>query len=224
MPRRNRLPVACFWPGAAQLWSRGMWSGLAMAIGFAIVLNVLIVATLVWTEWIGTNGKIGLALGLLGICLISAVVDRYGTRTGRSDQSERSSGGRGLLEDAGEELAENPDGGLFRHCQAQYLQGNWYEAETSLLQLLEVAPRDVEGALLLATLYRHRRRYAEAARYLAELERNEQAERWSREIGHERACLARALADESRPAETSSPDSNEPQDDNEPDTPGDECW
>ena len=206
MPRRNRLSTACLWPGLPQLWSQGTWSGLAVAVGFAILLNVLIVSTLVWTEWIGMNLWVGLWVGLIGSCLVSAVADRYGTRTRLPLQSDRPRGSQVAPAETGQELAEKTDGDLFRSCQAQYLQGNWYEAETQLVELLRGSPRDVEAQLLLATLYRHLERFDEAGRWLAGLERSEEAEGWIQEIRNERACLVRALADEVSVKESTSPD------------------
>jgi len=174
-----------------------MWSGLAVAVGFAILLNVLIVSTLVWTEWIGANVRFGLWVGLIGTWLISAVADRYRARTRQSPHRDGLRAGHGARAESEGELTEKMNGDLFRNSQAQYLQGNWYEAEMLLVTLLKGSPRDVEARLLLATLYRHRERFEEAGRSLAELERSEEAEGWSREIHNERAGLARVRTNES---------------------------
>ncbi|MFV2066888.1 MAG: hypothetical protein ACC645_07880 [Pirellulales bacterium] len=206
MPRRNRLSTASLWPGLPQLWSRGMWSGLAVAVVFAILLDVLILSTLVWTESIGTNVRMGLWAGLIGTCLVSAFAERYGNRTRQPLQSDRPRGSQAAAAETGQEPAEKTNEDLFRSCQAQYLRGNWYEAETELVELLKGSLRDVEAELLLATLYRHLERFDEAGRWLAELERSEEAEGWSQEIRNERACLMRAVANEVSVEETTSSD------------------
>jgi hypothetical protein len=73
-----------------------------------------------------------------------------------------------------------------------YLKGNWFEAEYFLSGLLAANPRDVDAALMLATLLRHTGRFDEALEGLARLERCEDAERWHWEIGRERDLVRRA--------------------------------
>jgi hypothetical protein len=43
---------AYLWPGLPQVWLRGSYVGLALAIGFTALANVLLVATLAWDEWL----------------------------------------------------------------------------------------------------------------------------------------------------------------------------
>ncbi|OYV92883.1 MAG: hypothetical protein B7Z73_04250, partial [Planctomycetia bacterium 21-64-5] len=44
--------ILCLWPGLPQLWLSGAWSGLALAIGFALLLDLLLLTSLLWTEWV----------------------------------------------------------------------------------------------------------------------------------------------------------------------------
>ena len=81
--------------------------------------------------------------------------------------------------------------GLFRRAQAEYLQEDYFQAEATLAELLEANPRDAEGRLLLATLFRHTKRYDEAEDQLRQLTRFETAARWHIEITGERARLKR---------------------------------
>ncbi len=55
------------WPGLPQLWFEGAWSGLALALGFGLLLNFLLVASLVWVELIAPTvlGLAWLALGVI---------------------------------------------------------------------------------------------------------------------------------------------------------------
>jgi predicted Zn-dependent protease len=85
---------------------------------------------------------------------------------------------------------------LFTQAQAEYLKGNWYDAEKQVEQLLARRPRDVEGLLLLATLQRHTQRTAAAADTLDKLERLDGAEGWNLEIYHERMQLKRQAEEE----------------------------
>ena len=41
--------LLCCWPGLPGLWYRGRWSSLALAIAFAVLLNLTIVSSFVWT-------------------------------------------------------------------------------------------------------------------------------------------------------------------------------
>jgi thioredoxin-like negative regulator of GroEL len=80
---------------------------------------------------------------------------------------------------------------LFRRAQAEYLQGDYFQAEATLTGLLAREPRDAEARLLLATLLRHTQRYEEAEDQLKQLSRFETAARWQIEITCERALLKR---------------------------------
>jgi cytochrome c-type biogenesis protein CcmH/NrfG len=81
---------------------------------------------------------------------------------------------------------------MFRTALGEYLQGNWFEAEQILGQLLELRPRDVEGRLMLATLLRHNHRLQEALDQLARVELLSDARFWKQEIEVERRMIAAA--------------------------------
>ena len=85
---------------------------------------------------------------------------------------------------------------LFVEAQTEYLQGHWFEAESLLERLLRIHPSDVEGRLLLATLYRHTDRVVEACDSLNELEQVKGVERWQLELISERRLLEDLVADE----------------------------
>ncbi len=52
----RRMPwTMCLWPGLPQLWSYGSWSGLALAIGAAAVLDLLLLVSFGWSELIGQS-------------------------------------------------------------------------------------------------------------------------------------------------------------------------
>jgi len=169
----RRMPWTTYlWPGLPQLWFLGQWSGLALAVGFGVLLNLLVLASFVWAELLR---PFDLRLGWTMVGLLwsgSAVVSAW-RGTGRPAARASIS-------------AE----GLFRQAQSEYLQENWFEAEKILRRLLERAPRDVEARLLLATLLRHNRRWQEASNELNRLELLRDAGLWLPEIAAERRWIA----------------------------------
>jgi hypothetical protein len=177
------------WPGLPQLW-RGFASGLVLALGFAVVLNLLLLASLVWVELLTPlHLRLGwLALGCLWVGSVgfSAWVGPHGVAPPQAISAE----------------------GLFREALSEYLQGNWFEAERALASLMRLSPRDIEGRLLLATLLRRTLRLPEASEQLARLELLRDAHKWSLEIGSEKRLLARA--------QTTSPPEDEPAAENSP--------
>src|SRR3712207_5035698 len=108
------------WPGLPQLWTRGSWVGLTLAVGFTALANVLAAATLVWTEWLPANIRWG-AFGTLAVVWVLAWIE------GRADW-------RRLLAElsAGETAIGDPQEQAdcwFREAQSAYLSGDWVSAE-----------------------------------------------------------------------------------------------
>ena len=171
---RRMSPATYLWPGLPQLWYEGAWSALALTIGFGLLLDLLLAVTFVWVELLSppllTVGW--LALGVLW--LLSVI------------------GARGTAQRSTEDGEHQPAEDLFRSAQGEYLRGNWFQAEAILLRMLERDARDAEARLLLATLFRHTKRYKESREQLAHLSRFESAEKWNEEIAHERELLTAA--------------------------------
>jgi hypothetical protein len=170
---------------------RGAWSGLALAAAFAALLNTLLVATLVWVEWVNPGLRVAGWTALAALWFSALVMGRLGW-------DFRGMAGRrwarfcdprlGLSEAYGEGKSSED---LFREAQSQYLQGNWLQAEVLLCHLIRGNSRDVEARLMLATLYRHTGRPGEAAGQLQPLEVMEDARKWREEIKGEWAHLSR---------------------------------
>ena len=133
--------------GVGALWWRGQGSGFATALSFALWLNVTLAAW--WAVphlapfWLRAVNA-----ALLGLAWLYSI-----RRT--AARLSQIYGGDGHYNDE-----------LFCRAQEEYVKGRWFEAESLLLRLLADDPADVEGRLLLATLYRHTRRgeLASAAR------------------------------------------------------------
>jgi thioredoxin-like negative regulator of GroEL len=78
---------------------------------------------------------------------------------------------------------------LFIRAQLEYLNRHWLEAEELLATLLAGRDQDAEARLMLATLYRHTGRFAEADECLTRLERMDSGDRWCVELARERRLL-----------------------------------
>ncbi len=190
MPTRKLPKIAYFWPGLPQLWLRGSWAGLVIAVGFTALVNVLILATCVFHEWIPHEYLLGgygvvAASWLVGWWQCRVQMSHEVAATGNSDESASETPSVGLVAEPREQL--------YRDAQRVYLQGDWVAAEQLLLKLLKLDDRDAEARLMLATLWRHQGRHREAIRQLDKLSRLEAADPWQNEITVERRENAAVL-------------------------------
>jgi hypothetical protein len=160
------------WPGFPQLWLYGTWSGLALSLGTAAVLDLLLVISFGWTELVSPTVRTMLWVGF-GVFWLTAVL-----------RSIRQCTQLAL------ERQVNPEQDAFGEALDHYLKGDYYQAEHVLVGLLERNLRDVEARLMLATLFRHTGRTEEATRELDTLAHFEDAAKWELEIANERALLA----------------------------------
>jgi hypothetical protein len=171
--RRASL-ATCLWPGLFQLWVEGAWSGLALAFGFGCLLNLLLLNSLVWTEWAEASQRTAAWVALSVFWFVSAGMSwRW-----RAEQNAPDDG--------------NSAQDLFPQALGEYLRGNWYEAESLCRRLLCEKARDVEAQLMLATILRHTGRRAEARERLDDLKRMDDAAQWEWEIANELERLAEA--------------------------------
>jgi hypothetical protein len=166
------------------MWRRGVWWALLAAVGFAVLVNLLILSTFLWSDALRPSVRSGgWAMAFLvwvGAAIASRIEENRGTE-------------RELQVHVGDPLPRAIDA---------YLKGQWFEAECLLVDLLDRHPRDIESRLMLATLYRHTRRYEEARGALDCLECHEGAGKWVVEIARERRLLNETAgkAAESAPA------------------------
>ena len=175
----RRMPRATYlWPGLPHLWTYGLWPGLVLAIGCGVLLDLLLLASLVWVELLSPlHLRLGW-LSLVTVWSVAAITTALGS----------------LREPTVEGISAED---LFRSALSEYLQGSWFEAEAILNRLLRVVPGDVEARLLLATLLRHTGRFAAALEELDRLEHLRDADTWSVEIASERRAIDRAVAERS---------------------------
>ena len=170
----RRMPWATYlWPGLPQLWIRGSWSALGVAVGAAALLNLALLVSLVWSELVGPDLRTALWATLGMIWAVGAIVSAIWAPGPRS---------RAPSEQVADAFGEAVD---------HYLQGNWVQVERTLGHLLRKNARDLDARLMLATLLRHAGRFDEASRQLDTLIRFEGAEKWELEIRRERELLAK---------------------------------
>ena len=168
--------IAVLWPGLPQLWLRGDWAALFLAVGFSALINLAVVATWGWTELL-TWPLLSVAwAGVVLFWLVSLV--------------------SGVAQIAALTRVSSPEVAtdLFRAAQGEYLRGNWLEAELVLNELLDYDPQDVDAHLLLATVARRMGRYQEADQRLRHLETRVQAGKWRPEIARESQLLTLAAS------------------------------
>jgi len=156
---------------------------LAVAVGFTALANTLLLSTFVYSEWI--SGK----FRLIGFAMLAAVWllawwQSRGLRRALAAKPADGSVGPVVTDSRSSQQDQ-----WFRDAQRCYLANDWVAAEQLLLKLLKQDARDVEGRLMLATLWRHQGRCDAATRQLDRLERLEAAQRWQHEIAAEREKL-----------------------------------
>ncbi len=199
----RRTPwTACLWPGLAQLWPHGSWRGLALAVGAAVVLDALLLASFGWSELIGQNlrNTAWVVFAAAWAVAVGWSIRQRRRQAALGGDATSCSAGVSPARAADHRFAAVPAAApqdAFVEALDHYLKGDYYQAEQLLGGLLGRNARDLEARLMLATLMRHTGRAAEAAGQLDALGRLEGAEKWQFEIEEERQLLAEA---ETRPA------------------------
>ncbi len=176
------------WPGLPQIWKRGTWLGLAMAVGFAVLVNLSLMTSLIWSELTSPGMRI-ISWVLVGLIWLASAAASYGwerTSYGCGQDSSRQQGQEAPLAE-----------GL-----QYYLQKNWFEAERVFRRLLRRNSRDTDAGLMLATLLRHTERFEEAKIQLQRLGRIEGSEKWDLEIRQEQRMLDKAKSQREESDET----------------------
>lgn len=157
-----------WWPGLANLWSRGEIYALVVSLLFASVLNISLMAALVWPEWL----EPWLVRSLWCLLAFAAL---WTFAASFSSPSAHSIATPSVEFDA-----------LLSMAQSDYLRGQYFEAEATLHRILSTGREDVEAALLLASVLRRTGRLRQALDCLERLERLDQARLWNVEIASER--------------------------------------
>ncbi len=179
----RRMP-RCFylWPGLPQMWLFGNWSGLMVALGAAVLLDVLLLVSFGWTELIDQN----LRNILWPSFIVAWVAAVFWSKRQCRRQAAVGSGQR--------------EQDSFAEAMNCYLRGDNYQAEQILEGLLRRNIRDLDARLMLATLLRRAKRFDEATQHLDMLGRFEGTEKWELEIQQERDLVAEAKTEKASAA------------------------
>jgi signal transduction histidine kinase len=160
-------PPTLVWPGLPWLWLRGSVAGLVLALAFAVALDMAIIATWIWTEFLELPIVIGLWAGVAAVWVIATV-------SAATTFPAPLQTGPDAAADA-----------LFTAARDAYLARDWLAAETKLRSLLVVRPTDGEAQLLLGTLLRRVGRLKEARSALEALSRSDAGTAWRSAIVRE---------------------------------------
>jgi len=171
-------PLTLVWPGLPWLWLRGSVAGLVLALAFAVALDMAIMATWVWTEFLELPIVIGLWAGVAAVWVIAT--------------ASAATSFPAPLQTGPDAAADS----LFTAARDAYLARDWLAAETQLRSLLIVRPTDGEAQLLLGTLLRRVGRLKEARAALEALSRSDAGSAWRSAIVRELDRLAAAGAAE----------------------------
>lgn len=169
------------WPGLPWLWLRGSVGGLVLALAFAVLLDMAIVTTWIWSELFDLQVSLGIWTATVAIWL-------GGTLSAISAFPAPLPAARNAAADA-----------LFAKARDAYLSRDWLTAETGLRRTLAVAPTDGEAQLMLATLLRRVGRGDEARTALEKLSRSDSGAPWQTEIARELVLLDRGGQAETTP-------------------------
>ncbi len=183
--------LTCLWPGMAELWWRGRISALPAAIAFAAVVNALLVAKFIYSDWV-SGGLVMLAYWVVGAAWLVLTI--------------RSIRELPLLLTP-RRASEEPD--PFPEAQIAFLRADYLESEKLLNSTLQIEPRDPPSLLLLSAIYRHTGRLHASQLLLAEVRKLEVADRWELEFAAEQVRVQRAI--ESRNEDSPSSDAERSQ-------------
>ena len=171
--------LTCLWPGLPQLWWRGKVAALPIAITFTAIFNLALVVMFLYPQWLA---RFLVTMG----CWIGAAAWVFFVIRSIKALPE-------LL--APREASEAPD--RFEEAQHSFLRADWKAAESELLGVLAIEPRDPPALLLLSGVYRHTSRVESAKLVMVELARLDVGTDWQLEIEAERARIELALQDPS---------------------------
>ncbi|WP_146442524.1 tetratricopeptide repeat protein [Botrimarina colliarenosi] len=187
-PRRHLHWAAYLWPGLPHLWVRGSLAGLTLALAFSVLLNVLVLATLVWPAWLESRLKFA--------CAATAVVLWFAALWETRGELRRLAAERDAA-DSDEPAVPLPseitvNDQLLTEAQTNYLRGDWLAAERLLRQAIRRDRDDFEARFWLVSVLRSAGRLRHAERLLRRVERLDAAAAWRHEIADERRRLTAA--------------------------------
>lgn len=192
MPIPHR--VLYLWPGLPQLWLRGCWWGMAIAVVFTALVNFVLAATFMWPLWIEpaivVTGWVAVLVtwfvGVFAMNRMSSSVQQT-TDDPRVQQNTTANFSADSPSEKNAFLTKTIK--LFQEAQRYYLRRDWLEAERKLNLLLEFDPLDADAQIMIAAVYRRTNRREQSRRALRYLARMDNLNKWQWEIKQERKKL-----------------------------------
>lgn len=163
--------LSLIWPGFSGIVRYGLWSQLGIALCFGGLCQGVLTLNFLWCDFLSTFFKTTLYVFLFTSWIFLNVV--ASTKLKRYEKMRKS----------------DSKGETFQEAQIYYLKGLWFETECCLRGILKRNPFDAEALLMLATLYRHVKRFDEAKRTLTELEKLDASHDWLYEIAQEKRAV-----------------------------------
>ncbi|MBM4001931.1 MAG: hypothetical protein FJ295_01395 [Planctomycetes bacterium] len=183
----------CVWPGLPWIWLQGQIRGLLTALSFALLLNLALVTTFVWPEWLPFLPRSAFWIGLLGFWSVSAWNShRYLKAQARLPKSRPLSAVAETTPARTEEKEREQADRLLEQAVQRYLQRQWPEAESGLRQIADGAGADdakLFARLTLAALYRRTGRPDLSYQELDHLAGMPGNGKWEYEVQRERSRL-----------------------------------
>lgn len=174
---------------------RGSLAGLTLALAFSVLLNVLVLATLVWPAWLESRLKFACAGTAVALWLAALWETRGELRRLAAARlaAERLASERENADEADTTATARthtpPNDSLLSEAQTSYLRGDWLTAERRLREAIRRDRDDFEARFWLVSVLRTAGRHRHADRLLRRVERLDAAVAWRHEIADERRRL-----------------------------------
>ncbi len=170
------MQVMGFWPGLPRLWFRGDLRALMVSLAFGLLVHFLLVATFYWPLWV--SGWVVLFGWIFAVgCSFFALIGNWMQW-------------RSILE--GTSSDEKSDA-LYLEAQLHYLRGDYFEAEAALHRIFSSGKQDVEAAILMVSILRRTRRWAQGIYCIDRLLLLEKSAPWRIELEMERKKIREAM-------------------------------
>ena len=162
-------------PGYSGIIQYNRRSFLAIALGFALLVDAFLIANFYWTALLTAGQRNFCLVALFGAWIALTVAATF------------------LKHRLDSAMKPEQNDETFRQTICHYLSGDWFAAESLILPHLKKYPKDVEMLLLQATMYRHTERYEEALLVLDKLNLIQDSRYWYAEIETEKALTSAAM-------------------------------
>ena len=162
---KPKIPWSTYlWPGLPQLTQRGTWTAVFWALATAFLADGVIITRYIWPETFDVFWDNVILGCFIGVYVVGCIVS-YQIEKSRASIYQTSAAAD-----------------VFPEAQKRYLEGRYFEAEQSLVKLLNATPEDIPARLLLIDLLIVNRRLEEAVKQLQQTLEYSEAQPWKWEL------------------------------------------